>query len=559
MKAFRQRLIVILIGIAVTLFVLEAGLRILGSFYAKRASRKSKADSCQYTVLCVGDSFVFGFGVPFEQSFPVQLQVLLDNKNPERRIKVVNRGVGAQTTTLLLQGLPYEISTIDPDLVIVLSGGANQWNSTGYYTYLKGNTVKAMLQDSFSRSAIVKLVKLLSFNIRNKMKEITCQRDNFDMQFAGGAFGKEREPMRDTLYNLNLGMRYIDERDYARARDLFQRMIARDPQDTAGYFGMGTVLTIQQFYTQATGFFQQAIELDPADARSYGGLALCYKENRDYQNALAWFKKALRLSPEDSRIYWNVGSIYLEQREFAEAEKWFSEAITRNPRDSRAYYYMGKFYKDQGKYVEALQWFDKGLRVDPQDWSNYYGFACVYSERNEFGQAVPWIKQGIKAAPASLENLNYRLIVYVFRQVMPYDEVVTFIRGIMQNAGVPRDVWEFYNARDIGQKEGAWLEHDLDSIARICKEKNIPVMFQNYPFGFDFASLVLQKVAEKNSIPFVDNRRVFDALWEKGEKRGDYSVPDGHCNGKGYGVIANNIYEKLIELGWFDPGKKIGN
>jgi tetratricopeptide (TPR) repeat protein len=391
------------------------------------------------------------------------------------------------------------------------------------------------------------------------MNKIAYERKYPYKPLTGAVFGNQKEPVRDIAHNFDLGMRSIDERDYVRAMDLFQRVISRSPQDPRGYFGMGTVFTVQRFYEQAKRSFQKAIELDPSFAGSYVGLALCYKETQDYQNALAWFKKALQVTPEDSKIYWNIGSIYEEQRDFAEAQKWFSEAITRNPQDSRAYYFMGKFFKDQGKYSEALQWFDKGFQADPLDWSNYYGFACVYYERNQFAQAVPWIKQGIKVAPASLENLNYRLIVPVFRQVMQYDEAVTFIRGIMQNVGVPRDVWEFYNERDTGEKVGAWLEHDLEKIVRICKEHNIEVMFLNYPFGFDPASIALQRIAAKNSIPFVDNRRVFDELWEKGGKREDYSVSDGHCNAKGYGVMARNIYEKIRELGWFDLGKKNGN
>ncbi|MEI8217916.1 MAG: GDSL-type esterase/lipase family protein, partial [Elusimicrobiota bacterium] len=83
-------------------------------------------------ILCVGDSFVYGLGAPKESSFPCQLERLLNSRQPEKRFRVVNGGVPAQNSTQLLGRLRSTLKEVRPDMVIVLTGGANLWNYLGY-------------------------------------------------------------------------------------------------------------------------------------------------------------------------------------------------------------------------------------------------------------------------------------------------------------------------------------------------------------------------------------------------------------------------------------------
>jgi hypothetical protein len=80
---------------------------------------------------------------------------------------------------------------------------------------------------------------------------------------------------------------------------------------------------------------------------------------------------------------------------------------------------------------------------------------------------------------------------------------------------------------------------------KICQEEKIKIILQNYPQD-NRSNEAIENIAIKHNIPFVDNCSLFNKLL-KTEKYEEYFIPDGHCNAKGCGVIAQNIYDKITE------------
>jgi len=91
-----------------------------------------------------------------------------------------------------------------------------------------------------------------------------------------------------------------------------------------------------------------------------------------------------------------------------------------------------------------------------------------------------------------------------------------------------------------------WIKFDIERIVKICQRAEIKVILQNYPTE-EVTSEAIKEVALKYNIPFVDNFQIFNELWKNGEKPEDYYQPDRHCRDKGYAVMAENIYNKLLE------------
>jgi hypothetical protein len=72
-----------------------------------------------YRVICLGDSITFGEGVRYPDTYPAQLQKLLTQTMPDRRVEVINAGVQAYGTKeeaafYLLQCAPFR-----PDAVVL--------------------------------------------------------------------------------------------------------------------------------------------------------------------------------------------------------------------------------------------------------------------------------------------------------------------------------------------------------------------------------------------------------------------------------------------------------
>lgn len=72
-----------------------------------------------YRILCLGDSSTFGWGVNDEETYPAQLETLLNEELPDRKFEVLNAGATAYSSRDYLDYLKKKGLRADPDLVIV--------------------------------------------------------------------------------------------------------------------------------------------------------------------------------------------------------------------------------------------------------------------------------------------------------------------------------------------------------------------------------------------------------------------------------------------------------
>jgi lysophospholipase L1-like esterase len=80
-----------------------------------------------HQVLCLGDAHTFGGTIPVEQSYPAQLQRLLDQQAPDT-YSVINLGIPGLNTTQVRGQLRAALSQYRPDLVVIWCGADNAWN-----------------------------------------------------------------------------------------------------------------------------------------------------------------------------------------------------------------------------------------------------------------------------------------------------------------------------------------------------------------------------------------------------------------------------------------------
>jgi lysophospholipase L1-like esterase len=115
----------ILFGGLLALLLLELGLRGAGwAFIQIRAAPALEPDtgSSVVRVLCVGESTTANMDLMGEQSYPRQLERILNQRSHETRYRVVNGGVPGTTTTHIVDALDAQLDRVDPDLVVAMMG-----------------------------------------------------------------------------------------------------------------------------------------------------------------------------------------------------------------------------------------------------------------------------------------------------------------------------------------------------------------------------------------------------------------------------------------------------
>lgn len=95
----------------------EHPVRINGQGLRGGPSRSGPASA--YRVVCLGDSFTWGYGVQEHETYPARLQDLLAARYPKADVQVVNAGVPGYGTADELRFLRSRKELLDPDLVIL--------------------------------------------------------------------------------------------------------------------------------------------------------------------------------------------------------------------------------------------------------------------------------------------------------------------------------------------------------------------------------------------------------------------------------------------------------
>ncbi|MFA5090996.1 MAG: tetratricopeptide repeat protein [Candidatus Omnitrophota bacterium] len=500
------------------LLILEICLRIMGVMHLRSAHDYTREkEKSVYTILCLGDSYTYGIGAAGDKSYPRQLEGLLNSGSSKKIFKVVNLGVGSYNTTQILNEFNGYISKNSvPDMAIILGGGANYWNYWGYHTYIKGNNLFSRISDCLYRVRIYKLVKLLFMNVAERMENNT----------AGGKAGDNGDVL-------------------------------------VSYYEKGWHCQKNKQYPEAIEWFKKGIEENIRDKSDYyEGIGKSYEAMGQYEEAIKWLKKGIAVNPYNSRCYHIIGSAYAQQAYYDEAIKWFKNGLKVNPLDSDCYYGIGFAYESQSRYAEAIEWFMRGVEVDPADSNCYAGLArSVYGKEGDYDKAVSYLSKYLENSEDDLDMLNVNIARF-YSSLKKDAERSRLLGFLSKDTSIKRFTDKGYinmlekslSTKSMNKAIEEWIVYDLGSIINICKRNGIKVILQDYPFPYPNSraySHILYNVAGSNSVPFISNYQLFYDLLKKGAQQKEYFSSDGHCNARGYKIMAGNIYDKIARENMF--------
>jgi tetratricopeptide (TPR) repeat protein len=205
----------------------------------------------------------------------------------------------------------------------------------------------------------------------------------------------------DPLLNLNLGLAYLKQENYAAAKDLFQATLEAQPANAQARELLAStqlftgevdkavpVLETSQkhsgtLYFLSIAYLKQGRReearkiidqlfgmLAPAQANFLVGRA--YYESTLFDDAVAALEKARDADPELPGIWRELGKTYVSLRRSEEARKALMEAVRRTPADDEASYFLGALLVNENLPSEALPYLEKSRTARPDFWGSYY-------------------------------------------------------------------------------------------------------------------------------------------------------------------------------------------
>jgi len=549
---FLQKITLILLSLFLSLIILEAGLRFGGFIFLALQEHRNlhsirQKNSC--IIMCLGESTTALGG---QDSYPSQLEEVLNARNIGIKFSVVNKGVPAIHTTNIVANLQDNLNRYKPDIVITMMGINDQ------ITYLQDqNTGPASKAVNFLRQLrVYKLGQFILLHIKARIKEHKSYKKE-DTQ-------KGIVPLSSLIFELK-DCYAAQENDIQKEASL-KEPLQLNPRDYGAYIALGRFYINQDKITDAEEVFKKAIEINPQGADGYLGLGACYARQERFSETEELCKKALELNPGNYDSYIALGTCYNSQAKFEQSEKLFKKAIEINPQKEDAYLGLGWSYESQGRNAQAEVVFQKALELNPNNFYSCRVIGMLSNTKGQYARAEILLKKAAELNSGAEEIYIYLGWCYKFQK--KYTEAEgAFKKALAINpkddkaygglAEIYEDKGQFESAEEYHRKANAVRVEYYDNIVSVNYAKLKKILDQNkvklicvqYP---NRSAEPLKKIfAGQKGIVFVDNEKVFrEAIKTNGYKEyfsdvfgGDF----GHCTKKGNRLLAENIANVMLK------------
>jgi tetratricopeptide (TPR) repeat protein len=105
-------------------------------------------------------------------------------------------------------------------------------------------------------------------------------------------------------------------------------------------------------------FFKEAIAKDPQNTMAWNGLGYCFVGMNNPKDAVNAYQQAIKFNPTDETLHFTLGNYYIKLGRQQQAIESFRKAITINPTAdpnyASAYYNLGYALFQKGEKAAAL-------------------------------------------------------------------------------------------------------------------------------------------------------------------------------------------------------------
>lgn len=349
---WRQKIVLLLLGMFLSLVILEALLRLGGFFYifardVRNKTSLSTFDPFQYRILCIGESTTALGG---KDSYPAQLEKILQERVGAVHCKTINRAVPGTDTDAIVSELEYNLVKFKPHMIISMMGINDD---AGFFEpKVEGQLVHGIRggKDFIKSLRAYKLLRLI------------FRRALFKKALGEMCVSRARE--------------YLDNKHYQEASKMLNEAFILNPHDPFSYILMGRCFYEQERYDEAKTYLNKAETLSLHDESALMELGWCYYDVGDFLKAEGLFQKAVKIKPRDQDIYAEFAQLYISEKLFTQAESMFLEAISLAPEQHDLYLDLGLCYFEQGRLDEAECLLKEALVLSKGDLivSRYLGF-----------------------------------------------------------------------------------------------------------------------------------------------------------------------------------------
>lgn len=154
-----------------------------------------------------------------------------------------------------------------------------------------------------------------------------------------------------------------NRRDYAGARDYYERALASGIASPEIYNNLGTAYRNLGDFTRAEQAYQSAIALNDRSAPAWSNLGVVLYSLGRKREATAAYQQAIALDPSNASTKVNLAILYVEGAVFPEAKKLLEEALATAPMLVEAHYTYAQVLESMKDINGAVRHYEAFLSI----------------------------------------------------------------------------------------------------------------------------------------------------------------------------------------------------
>ena len=499
-----KRLAVILLGVVLALALAEGVLQIAALFVRHQATGRGTAPSAQAAgagpvILCVGDSYTYGSGSSSAgKSYPAQMEAWLRANDPGGgEWSVQNGGWPGRNSAEVARKLPGFLEEAHPQFVCMLVGLNNRWNMRGTDDAAADDAAEGKKTSPTATAATKEGPASGGFTWRLPRLfaiVVAAVRERTDPNFRAPA------PAPADSTAAPPGSAALDLSD----------PVAALAQIRARRERTADVRPLLEALEQLRPRIREL-----GDPKATAALVLLLADVSRYPEAAEegqLAKEQYGMTPELANALVKPLS-HLDRID--EAIELGHLAVADAPNDPDRLRRLGEALRMGRRSEEALTLFTR--------------LYLMSRDRDEYEKQVRKIDRAVLAS----DEMCTAVLAPLKLSEADLADVLVSLRRVREEKSAP----PFEDA----------LARDLVRMAKLATEAGASPVLVAYPQALGSLNLTLRRVAEENAIPLVDVEPTFrDSL--RTASRDAFFVADGHCNDRGYAIVAAAVGRKVLEL-----------
>ena len=271
----------------------------------------------------------------------------------------------------------------------------------------------------------------------------------------------------------------FQQRHIGRAQELFERVIAKDPNYKRAHLGRGMALVMQNRISDALAEFHKEEDLAPNDPQTYTAAAALLTVKGRNEEAAEELRRLLKVDPQNHTAATTLGGLLYEAGKYPEVVEVLEKAAKTPPENSSLQFLLGEAYLKTGQNDKAVASLRQSVELkDDPDTLNNAAYTLA-ENKLQLDLARQWAEKSIAKleeeaqASESAPDVGMR-VTYQFSLVWDTLGWVYYQQGNAQKAeGLVRAAWL------LGEDSDVMAEHLGEIYEKEGKTQQAAKMYLN--------------------------------------------------------------------------------